>query len=256
MTLLAEAPAGRHFAQFHRNCDSLSESLSAFLEGGIRRGHSAVVIATPELRDSLVARLAADKFNPKALADSGQLDLIDAVRLMAQLMPNGAPEWARFRATLVPVLSRVQSFGRGIRIFVEMGSMLWKDGNTEAAIRLEEHWNALARLHTFALFCGYTLDTQSEESYAGPLEDIGHTHTDILGSEEDERFGIALDRASKEVFGITLSQMAGMTNHDGARRFPSGQRTMLWVKRNLPLSTAQLAERARRYLQEFSPKRS
>jgi len=50
--------------------------------------------------------------------------------------------------------------------------------------------------------------------------------------------------------------MAGMTNHDGARRFPSGQRTMLWVKRNLPLSTAQLAERARRYLQEFSPKRS
>ena len=91
MTLLAEAPAGRHFAQFHRNCDSLSESLSAFLEGGIRRGHSAVVIATPELRDSLVARLAADKFHPKALAESGQLDLIDAVRLMAQLMPNGAP---------------------------------------------------------------------------------------------------------------------------------------------------------------------
>jgi DcmR-like sensory protein len=256
VTLLADAPAGRHFAQFHRNRDSLGESLSAFLEGGIRRGHSAVVIATPELRDSLVTRLAADKFDPTALADSGQLELVDAVTLMAQLMPDGTPEWARFRATLVPVLSRVQSFGRGIRLFGEMGSMLWKDGNTEGAIRLEEHWNALAKLHTFALYCGYTLDTQSEESYAGPLEDIGHLHTDILGTDEDERFGIALDRASKEIFGVTLSQMVGMTNHDGARRFPSGQRTMLWVKRNLPLSTAPLAERARRYLQEFLPKHS
>jgi hypothetical protein len=256
VTLLAEAPAGRHFAQFHRNGDSLSESISTFLESGIRRGHSAVVIATPELSDNLVARLAADRFDPKALADSGQLDLIDAVSLMTQLMPDGTPEWARFRATLVPVLSRVQSLGRGIRIFVEMGSMLWKDGNTECAIRLEEHWNALARLHTFALYCGYLLDTQAEASYAGPLEDIGHMHTDILGTEEDERFGIALDRASKEIFGITLSQMAGMSNHDGARRFPSGQRTMLWVKRNLPLSTAPLAERARRYLQEFLPKHS
>jgi hypothetical protein len=37
---------------------------------------------------------------------------------------------------------------------------------------------------------------------------------------------------------------------NGERQFPSGQRTMLWIKRNLPLSTAQIAERARRYYQQ------
>jgi hypothetical protein len=157
---------------------------------------------------------------------------------------------------MMPILAHVQAFGRGIRVFVEMGGILWREGNTEGAVQLENLGNTLAGFHTFALYCGYTLDTQSEASYAGPLEDVGHAHTDILGTDDDERFSVALDRASKEIFGITLSQMAGMTNHDGARRFPSGQRTMLWVKRNLPLSTAQLAERARRYFHEPGSRRT
>jgi hypothetical protein len=94
------------------------------------------------------------------------------------------------------------------------------------------------------------MDTQSERSYAAPLEELGRTHSDILGTPEDEEFGVALDRASKEIFGISLTQMAGVSKEDETRRFPSGQRTMLWVKRNLPLSTSQLAERARHYFRD------
>ena len=105
----------------------------------------------------------------------------------------------------------------------------------------------MAGTYPFALYCGYTMDTHCEKAYAAPLEELGRTHTDILGTPEDEQFGIALDRASKEIFGISLTQMAGVSRQDGARRFPSGQRAMLWVKRNLPMSTAQLAERARHY---------
>jgi len=250
VALLADAPAGRHFAQFHRTSDSLTESIASFLQSGIRHSNSVIVIATPELRDRLVTRLTEDRVNLEALSRSGQLDLIDAAQLLAAFMPDGVPEWPRFRSTMMPILARVEASGRGIRVFVEMGSILWREGNTEGAIRLENLWNTLAGFHSFALYCGYGLDTQRAESYAGPLEDVGHAHSDILGTEDDEHFSVALDRASKEIFGITLSQMAGMTNHDGARRFPSGQRTMLWVTRNLPLSTAQLAERARRYFQE------
>ena len=250
MALLGEAPAGRHFAQFHRTSDSLTESIASFLHSGIRHSHSVIVIASPELRDRLVTRLAEDQTIPEALSRSGQLHLIDAAQLLAAFMHDGVPEWPRFRSTMVPILAGIEASGRGIRVFVEMGSILWSAGNTEAAIRVENLWNTLAGFHTFALYCGYALDTHREESYAGPLEEVGNVHSEILGTEDDEHFGVALDRASKEIFGITLSQMAGMTNHDGARRFPSGQRTMLWVTRNLPLSTAQLAERARRYFQE------
>jgi hypothetical protein len=252
---LAEAPAGRHFAQFHRTRETLTDAVFAFLEAGLRRDNSVLVIATSDQGQQLLERLSASKFHPQALRDSGQLGVLDAGKLLQQFMSNDEPEWGRFRGAILPVLSRMQPSGRGTRIYTELSGMLWQEGNTEAAIRVEELWNTLAASFQFSLYCGYTMDTHSEQSYAAPLEELGRTHSDIVGTPEDEQFGVALDRASKEIFGISLTQMAGVSRQDGARRFPSGQRAMLWVKRNLPMSTAQLAERARQYYQD-APRRT
>jgi hypothetical protein len=256
-TLLSDAPAGRHFAQFHRHTqdqdrrrDTLTESTLAFVEAGLRRGDSVLVIAAADQRDRLFERLAAGKFRPQSLRDPGQLSVLDAGVITAQFVVGGVPEWAPFRNALTPVLSRLQLSGRGTRVYSEMANALWQAGNTDAAIQVEDFWNALAGTYPFSLYCGYTMDTQSEHSYAAPLEELGRTHSDILGTPEDEEFGVALDRASKEIFGIALTQMAGLSKQDETRRFPSGQRTMLWVKRNLPLSTSQLAERARHYFRD------
>ncbi len=256
-SLLLDAPSGRHFAQFHRDTegqdrrrDTLTESALAFVEAGLRRGDSVLVIAAADHRDRLFDRLAEGKFRPQSLHDHGQLSVLDAVQIMAQLVADGLPEWAPFRNTLAPALSRLQPSGRSTRVYSELASALWQSGETAAAIRVEDFWNALAGTYPFSLYCGYTMDTHSEHSYAAPLEELGRTHSDILGTPEDEEFGVALDRASKEIFGISLTQMAGVSKQEETRRFPSGQRTMLWVKRNLPLSTSQLAERARHYFRE------
>jgi len=256
-SLLADAPTGRHFAQFHRTTegedrrrDTLTESAFTFVEAGLRRGDSVLVLAGANHRDRLFERLAAGKISPQSLRDPGQLSILDAEQITARLVAGGLPEWAPFRNAVAPALSRLQPSGRDTRVYSEMANALWHAGNTEAAIRIEDFWNALASTYSFSLYCGYTMDTQSEHSYAAPLEELGRTHSDILGTPEDEQFGVALDRASKEIFGISLTQMTGVSKEDGARRFPSGQRTMLWVKRNLPMSTAQLAERARHYFRD------
>jgi hypothetical protein len=256
-TLLADAPTGRHFAQFHRDTkgqdrrrDTLTESALAFVEAGLRHGDNVVVIAGTDQRDRLFERLAAGKFRPQSLRDPGQLSVLDAGEIKAQFVNGGLPEWTLFRNALAPVLSRLQPSGRGTRVYSDMANALWHAGNTAAAIQVEDFWNALAGTYPFSLYCGYTMDTYSEHSYAAPLEELGRTHSDIVGTPEDEKFGVALDRASKEIFGISLTQMAGVSKQDETRRFPSGQRTMLWVKRNLPLSTSQLAERARHYFRE------
>lgn len=249
MTLLVEAPAGRHFAQFHRDTEALTESAFVFLEAGLRHGHSLLVIAPAYRVEQLFDRLSTGKFHPKSLLDSGQLAVMDSTKVIDQLVAPGENEWARFRGLLGPVLSRLRPYGRRTRIYGEIANALWQAGETEAAVRLEDLWNALAGAYSFSLFCGYTMDTHSEQSYTGPLEELGRTHSDILGTQDDERFGDALDRASKELFGISLTQMAGVARLDGTRRFPSGQRTMLWVKRNLPTSTTRLVDRARHYFQ-------
>ena len=248
--MLVEAPPGRHLAQFHRGHDTLVEASFAYLEGGLRRGQSALVIADSEQIDRVLDRLTAGRMHPKSLTNSGQLAVLESGTILEKFDPDGLPEWAEFRSTLAPVLTRLQPFGRGIRVYSELASTLWEAGNSEAAIRLEDYWNALAGTYPFSLYCGFTMDTQCENSYTAPIEELGRTHSDILGTPDDERFGVALDRASKEIFGISLTQMAGVSRQDGARRFPSGQRAMLWVKRNLPMSTAQLAEKARQYFKD------
>jgi len=257
VTLLVDAPAGRHFAQFHRDTegqdrrrDTLTESALGFVEAGLQRGDSVLIIAGAAQRDRLFERLVRGKFRPQSLRDPGQLSVLDAGELTAQLVTDGVPGWAPFRNALAPALSRLQPSGRDTRVYSDLANGLWQAGNTAAAVQIEDFWNTLAVTYRFSLYCGYTMDTQSESSYAGPLEELGRTHTDILGTPDDEQFGIALDRASKDIFGISLTQMAGVSRQEGARRFPSGQRTMLWVKRNLPMSTAQLAERARQYFRE------
>jgi hypothetical protein len=250
VSLLAEAPAGRHFAQFHRDRDGLGESAFAFLEAGLRRGNSVLIVATVEQVEQTFDRLSAGKFHPKSLSNSGQLAVLDANTLLEHFVIDGTAEWPEFRSAVQPVLSRLQPHGDGTRIYSELANTLWEAENTAAAIRLEDFWNAMAGIYSFALYCGYKMDTHAESTYAAPLEELGRTHTDILGTPEDEQFGVALDRASKEIFGIPLTQMAGISRQDGARRFPSGQRAMLWVKRNLPMSTPQLAERARHYFKD------
>ena len=254
MTLLAEAPAGRHLAQFHREPAKLSDAVYAFLEAGLRRDQSVLIIAGADQKNDILERLEYGKFHVRALGNSGQLGVMDAEQVLEQFTPNGVPDWARFRGALVPMLLQLQPFGRGMRIYSQMAGVLWQHGKYEAAIRLEELWNALAISVQFSLYCCYSMDTHCEESYAGPLEEVGRTHSDILGTSEDERFGVALDQASKEVFGISLTQMAGVAGQNSTHRFPSAQRAMLWIKRNLPMSTSQLAERARHYYQQPQPK--
>jgi hypothetical protein len=131
-------------------------------------------------------------------------------------------------------------------------NVLWQEGKQGAAIALEEYWNELARLYPFSLFCSYMLDVHHHHAYDGPIEDIGRTHSDIIGTPEDERFRVALDAASRDVFGVPLSEMVGFARprESGEQRFPSGQRTMLWVKRNLPSAAAAMLERARRYYED------
>src|SRR6266513_3076139 len=248
--LLIEAPANRHFAQLHSDPEALTDAVTLYLRTGLRRGNGVVVIASPEHTDLFLKRLRQDALDPGAFLKSGQLELHDAEQTLRKFMRNDMTDWEDFRRAMASVFERVRAFGRGTaRVYRETVNLLWQEGQQDAAIRLEDYWNDLARQYPFSLFCGYMLDVHRDRTYAGPLEEIGRTHSDMIGTEDDERFRVALDAASQDVFGVPLSQMVGFSSHDreGERHFRSGQRTMLWVKRNLPSASAAVLERARRY---------
>jgi len=47
--------------------------------------------------------------------------------------------------------------GRIIHVYGEMVDVLWRRGDTRAAIQLEMLWNDLANRHDFSLLCGYAM---------------------------------------------------------------------------------------------------
>jgi len=49
-----------------------------------------------------------------------------------------------------------------------------------------------------------------------------------------------------------LSLIPFVTSWMGEHRLPGGQRTMLWIMRNMPSSSATILDRARRYYQELN----
>src|SRR4051812_25068801 len=146
--LLIEAPVNRHFAQLHRDPQALTDAVTLYLQTGLRRGNGTVVIASPTHIDLFLTRLREDGLDPGLFLKSGQLELHDAELTLRKFMKHDAPDWEDFRRCMAAVFERVRAFGRGTtRAYGEMVNVLWHEGKQDAAIRLEEYWNELARLY-------------------------------------------------------------------------------------------------------------
>jgi len=147
-SLLSEAQAGRHFAQFHHRPDALADSAFEFLEAGLRRGNSVVVLATPANVERFMTRLERGRFRASALRHAGQLTFHDAQELLDAIVVNGMPAWSKFRVVMGGILDGVRAFGRGTRVYGDTAGMLsgrgarWGGGAHEAlrhAERLAHH---------------------------------------------------------------------------------------------------------------------
>jgi hypothetical protein len=253
--LLIEAPVGRHFAQLHRRSETLTRAVGQFVETGLRRGNGVVVIASALHTEELVDRLAEKGIDVGSFLRGGQLVLRNAEAMLDTIMRGGMPDGREFRRAIGSVLESVHAFGRPApRAYGEMVNLLWRAGQTAAAIRLEELWNELATLYPFGLFCGYMLDSQDATVYAGRLHEIGRSHADVLATPDDECFREALDQGSHDVFGLPLSRLLALSAEPPAAHPKApDQRALLWIMRHGPASSAEVLERARiHYQQKFN----
>src|SRR5687768_15742518 len=127
--LLIEAPVNRHFAQLHRDAHGLTDAVNLFLETGLRRGNSVVVIAVPNHMDRFLARMRESELDPGLYLKAGQLEIHDAEECLSRFMRHGMPDWEAFRRTIGGVMERVRVFGRGTtRAYGEMVNVLWQEG--------------------------------------------------------------------------------------------------------------------------------
>jgi hypothetical protein len=178
------AGSGFHAVRFYENRDSLARIVGQFLGEGFVNGLPAIVIATPEHRDAIRGVLTARFFDVSRLELAGNLIMADASAMLARFMVNGMPDTARFQDEVVPLIERACR-GREecvVRAYGEMVDVLWKAGQTIAAVRLETLWNQLAGTYSFGLLCGYSMG----HFYKGTAQDdLRALHTHLISDTGD-----------------------------------------------------------------------
>src|SRR3954464_2215397 len=70
------------------------------------------------------------------------------------------------------------------RAYGEMVDVLWKDGNIDGAIAVEELWNELATKYSFSLLCAYSMGNFFKEAHTHSFKQICGTHGNVLPTEE------------------------------------------------------------------------
>jgi hypothetical protein len=171
-----------HAVRFYENKASLCRTVADFLGEGLVSGQAGLVIATAEHRDALLSELRARQVDVDKLQAAGDLLFLDARQTLAGFMVDGMPDATLFKTHVPAALERVRR-GRTdctIRAYGEMVDVLWQDGMSAAAIRLEMFWNQLAMTHDFSLLCGYAMGNFYKD--AG-MRDICSQHSHVLAAE-------------------------------------------------------------------------
>jgi signal transduction histidine kinase len=174
-----------HVVQFYDSETYLAAAVSDYLAGGLRAGQPVLAITTEEHRDAFTIRLKAKGFDVEKSRQSGHLIMLDARETLSSFMSGSVPDAQRFQRVLGDVLARsVCGTSHSVtRAYGEMVDVLWKDGNTEGAIRLEELWNDLASAHSFSLLCAYEMSNFTKESHSPGFEAICRRHVHVIPTE-------------------------------------------------------------------------
>jgi hypothetical protein len=194
-----------------------------------------------------VRRLEGNGVAAEEAVQRGQLLLLDADETLARFAPGGMPEWQSFHALIGGVIAKLRLEYPTVRAYGEIVDLLWRRGEREAAIRLEEFWNDLAGLQTFSLLCAYYMDNLDQAAYSGPLDCICRVHSHLIAARDYMRFNAAVVEASEAVLDRTLAQMllSLSERHRPQTAMPQGQATLLWLQHNMPRTAEKVLAQVR-----------
>jgi hypothetical protein len=172
--------AHHHAVQFYGTESSLFTTVAGFLSEGLIAGQPALVIATEPHRAGVLEQLSARLIDVEQALRVGDLAVLDAREVLDRFMVNDRPEPAVFAREVGALIER-QLRGRTrtvVRAYGEMVDVLWKDGNSDAAITLEILWNKLAATYGFALLCGYSMGNFYKQ--VEQFHEVCRQHTQVV----------------------------------------------------------------------------
>jgi MEDS: MEthanogen/methylotroph, DcmR Sensory domain len=155
----SEMAPSEHLVQIYGEDDRFLDALEGFVCSGLRNDEGVIVIATASHLHHLEQRLRAEWLDPdRARYEQRYIPML-ASETLARFMVDGWPDGAIFASVATEAVARARgAHGRKVRAFGEMVALLWSEGKTEAALRLEHLWHKVIEREQVPLFCAYPRD--------------------------------------------------------------------------------------------------
>ena len=152
----AQLAPPEHLVQCYAQEDSLLDALEGYVSSGLRVGDGVVVIATAPHLHELEKRLRAHWLDiDRARWNERYIPMLANEVLSKFLDEDRMPDETLFRRTAQELFERAHRGGRKVRLFGEMVSLLWAQGDVAGAIQLENLWGEFVRQNGALLLCAY-----------------------------------------------------------------------------------------------------
>ncbi|PWT84301.1 MAG: hypothetical protein C5B57_05110 [Blastocatellia bacterium] len=136
------------------------DDFARLAEATLNAGNPFIFVATESHRNDLHQRLEARGCDIGRAVKEARFSSLDVADVLSTFMVNGWPDETRFWNAATSLILQAAKASRGQRLRVsacgECAPYLLREGNTDAAIRLEQLWDELARTYEVDIFCGYS----------------------------------------------------------------------------------------------------
>ncbi len=169
-----------HAVQIYADEITFMDALEGFVSSGLRNRESVILISTAPHLHELEKRLRGNWLDIDRARWEERYVAVLTAETLAKFMVNGEPDEALFAQTCADLLKRARGGkGRKVRAFGEMVAILWAEGNTGAAIKLESLWSKLLAIENFPLFCAYPRLGFSQDA-AASIQEVCAAHSRVV----------------------------------------------------------------------------
>lgn len=179
-------PEGRslHELQIYSNDASFLDGFTSFVAGGLHAGNAVVVLATEAHRQGLFQKLQARGFDLEVIIESGGYSSVDVCETLLSFMVHDQPDPDQFERVVNSFVNKASKAPNGATRRVsacgECAPFLWTQGNLNAALRVEELWEAAVRKYGLSTLCGYISRSLQGEREHGIFQRICAVHSAVI----------------------------------------------------------------------------
>jgi DNA-binding NarL/FixJ family response regulator len=172
-----------HEVLFYSDEAILLDTFARFIAVALKSGRAAIVVITESRSDGLVSRLKAQGLDVDAATQQGTYIQLDVAKTLSTFMVDGMPDATRFfefAGGLIEAAAKAaREPHRGVVACGEDPSVLWAEGKADAAIRLEQLCDEVAKAFRLDMLCGYALSSFHGEEDEHVFQSICAEHSAV-----------------------------------------------------------------------------